>query len=110
MKPTYYVDDGYSEKKVFVSPGDRTLPMVRCTYYSNWDKVRVRIERFPPVKTYADRFALFTPGVLQRIDEWLVVADRLEDCKTIEEVISTLENMSILVDGEVYCFERKERK
>lgn len=112
MKPTYYVNDRYSVKKVYISPGDRTLPMIVCTQWEGWDRVRIRIERFPRVKTYKDRSALFAPGVLQRIDEWLTVIDSLQSCKTIQDVIFCIENMPLLVvvDDEVYTFERKERK
>lgn len=44
MNPTFYVNDAYSEKTVFVSPGDKTLPMIVCKKYSNWDKVLTAYE------------------------------------------------------------------
>ena len=86
--------------EIHISTGVFGFPSIRVTKYHSYEKVSVSILRFPRVTCLKQK--RFLTDNYDAISAFLLLADALANCTSIEEAVAVISNFKIEIYGEEY--------
>lgn len=86
--------------EIHVSTGVFGFPSIRITKYHNYEKLDISILRFPRVRYLKEKH--FLTDNYDAISAFLLLADALANCTSIEEAVVVISNFKIEIYGEEY--------